>query len=40
MEYLDSFSKEMLINKKITFTHKAKSGEFSATSDAIFIVKK
>lgn len=39
VEYLDNFSKEKLMKQKITFTHKAKSGEFSAISDVIFIIK-
>jgi hypothetical protein len=37
--YLDSFTLDKISSMKITFTHKAKSGEFSAISDAIFIVR-
>jgi hypothetical protein len=36
--YLDSFSKERIGKMRLTFTHKARSGEFSAVSDAIFII--
>ena len=36
--YLDEFSKEHIDHMRIKFTHKAKSGTFSALSDAIFIV--
>lgn len=38
--YLDSFNKDKVSNMKITFTHKAKTGEFSSISDIIFIVKE
>jgi len=36
--YLDNFSACMVEQRKITFTHRAKSGEFTAVADAIFVI--
>lgn len=36
--YLDNFSARAVKQRKITFTHKARSGEFTAVADAIFVI--
>lgn len=36
--YLDSFSARAVKRRKITFTHRARSGEFTAVADAIFVI--
>ncbi|WP_423908670.1 hypothetical protein [Candidatus Spongiihabitans sp.] len=36
--YLDNFSASVVKQRKITFTHKARSGEFTAIADAIFVI--
>ncbi len=37
-EYLNTFSANTIKRRKITFTHKAKSGTFTALADAIFVI--
>ena len=37
-EYLDAFSAQTIRQRKITFTHKARSGTFTALADAIFVI--
>ena len=36
--YLNNFSASVVKKRKITFTHKARSGEFTAVADAIFVI--
>jgi len=36
--YLDDFSAREVGRRKITFTHRARSGEFTAIADAIFVI--
>ena len=36
--YLDNFSANLVKQRKITFTHKAKNAEFTAVADAIFVI--
>lgn len=36
--YLDNFSARKVKQRKITFTHRARSGEFTAVADAIFAI--
>ncbi len=38
--YLDKFTLNKIDDMKLTFTHKAKSGEFSSISDIIFVIRE
>ena len=37
--YVDDFDVAKVGSRKITFSHKARSGVFEATADAIFVVR-